>query len=267
MSEERPEITVTCLRSARQALGYFSQRRSALRLSRRITRRDREAMIKVARLARTWFEHHGRSFPWRSKGVPIYRHIVCEVLLQRTKAESVAKLYVRLFSLYPDWASLAVADLTSLEDTLRPLGIWKRRAAVLKALGNNIVEHAGLPRGSEEISALPGVGQYVQNAILLFRDHANVPLIDSNMVRIVERVTRTRLLEDYRYDSWLQGLCEILVSGIDPITTNWAILDIGAMHCRQRAPLCESCPIGSCCNYAFRRHKIGSSLAIQNRSD
>ena len=40
-----------------------------------------------------WFETHGRSFPWRSPESSVFEKVLTEILLQRTKAETVARNY------------------------------------------------------------------------------------------------------------------------------------------------------------------------------
>ncbi len=54
-----------------------------------------------------WFEHHGRSFPWREPVRSSYELVVAEILLQRTIAAGVARAFPGLFARYPTWAAMA----------------------------------------------------------------------------------------------------------------------------------------------------------------
>lgn len=70
-----------------------------------------------------WFKRNGRHFPWRNKSATNYELIVSEVLLQRTKAETVAKFYHRFMNRYPSWKKLAEASEAELQEFLKPLGL------------------------------------------------------------------------------------------------------------------------------------------------
>jgi A/G-specific adenine glycosylase len=44
-----------------------------------------------------WYYSNGRKFYWRKKGLSNYQYVIAEVLLQRTKAETVAAFYLTLY--------------------------------------------------------------------------------------------------------------------------------------------------------------------------
>ncbi|MCS3902194.1 A/G-specific adenine glycosylase [Methylohalomonas lacus] len=173
-----------------------------------------------------------------------------EILLQRTRAANVAAFYDDFFSHYPDWYSLTNADSEGLESFLRPLGIWRRRTATLVNLANAIMEMDGrVPHDRVEIEKLPGVGQYVANAIQLLAAGTPAPLLDAGMARVLERYFGPRTLADIRYDKYLQDLAWRVVSCDKAIEVNWGILDLSAVLCKNREPLCSQCPLKKGCNY------------------
>ena len=89
-----------------------------------------------ARFRRTlsrWGALNRRSFPWRETDDP-FRILVAEVLLQRSRGVTVAKVFERLFSRWPDAEHLARARVDSIESVIRPLGLVSR-ATKLRALG------------------------------------------------------------------------------------------------------------------------------------
>lgn len=200
-----------------------------------------------------WAREHGRHFPWRRAGEPLYRLVVTEVLLQQTKAETVATVYDQLFAKYPNWRSLASADLDELTTLLRRTGLWRRRPARLIAFAQRMNELGGqLPKTREELEELPCVGQYVASAALLFQGVSNEPLLDVGMARVLERFFGPRKLADIRYDPYLQVLARNAVACEEAVDTNWAILDLSALICRPKAPRCEICPVREVCRYRRR---------------
>lgn len=209
-----------------------------------------------------WFQTKGRSFPWRREGQSKYRLVVSEVLLQRTRAGTVAGIYAKFFAAYPSWRRLAEAEADSLKECLRPLGLWRRRAIGLVALAKAVRRNRGrLPSDRSEIERLPGVGQYIANAIELVCSNTPAPLLDVNMARVLERYFGPRTMADIRYDPYLQRLAWRVVNCPESSSLNWAILDLAAEVCLPRAPKCCSCPLKAGCKYAR-----GISVARDDRS-
>ena len=62
----------------------------------------------------------------------VWKILVACILHNQTSRKQVDKVYPTLFSIYPDASSMAVADIESLADLLRPLGLYNRRARSLK---------------------------------------------------------------------------------------------------------------------------------------
>lgn len=212
-----------------------------------------------------WFEVHGRCLPWRDEDASTYQKICVEVLLQRTRAETVAGIYYAFFKRFPNWASIAATPRTELEEYLKPIGLWQRRAISLQGLAAYAAERNGtFPADARGHVAIPGVGQYVSNAILLFQHGQQRPLLDVNMVRFLERYQRPRLLADIRYDPWLQSAAAWLVKCSVSTRLNWAVLDHAALVCKARQPVCGQCPMRGSCNWARGRHERDGNPPVFN---
>ena len=212
-----------------------------------------ESTIKLfQRLVLEWYNKHGRQFPWRNKSASCYRRIVAEVLLQRTKAETVAAFFPGFIRKYPSWKKLSLATKRELGVSLQPLGLWKRRSSSLFRLAREMARRRGrFPRIREEIESLPNVGQYIANAIQLFCHGEPRPLLDSNMARVLERFFGPRKLADIRYDPYLQALAKACVECDDPASMNWGILDFAALVCRQGMLRHDTCPLSSSCRFVM----------------
>lgn len=145
----------------------------------------------------TWFCSNGRSFPWRDVGRTGYEILIAEILLQRTNATKVAQIYNTFLENYPSWAILANADFEELKSFLNPLGLWLQKALVFQSLSRLMKEREGsLPSSRSELEQLPGVGQYIANAILLALYKQPEPLLDINVARVLERFFGPRKLAD-----------------------------------------------------------------------
>jgi A/G-specific adenine glycosylase len=105
------------------------------------------------------------------------------------------------------------------------------------------------PTKREEIESLPGIGQYIANAIEVFCSNKRRPLLDVNMARVLERYFGPRKLADIRYDPYLQKLAHDVLPRKKIKEFNWAILDFGALVCKARNPACNNCSLAKKCKF------------------
>jgi A/G-specific adenine glycosylase len=198
-----------------------------------------------------WFRREGRMFPWRDKSASHYVLAISEILLQRTRAETVAAFFPRFAKRFPGWNYLARASDEELQAFLEPIGLWRRRADSLRALAQEMQSRRGrFPATRDEIEELPGIGQYIASAVLLFCHGLREPMLDVNMARVLERCFAPRKLADIRYDPWLQSLARRVTNHKQAVEINWAILDLASKVCLTRQPTCNVCPLRACCRYA-----------------
>jgi len=181
-----------------------------------------------------WFENNGRDFPWRKGKKTVYHVIIAEILLQRTKAATVAKYYPVFLETYPNWKKLGLANE---DDILKPLGLHVQRAKRLFKLSREMKIRGGrFPKIRSEIEQMPMIGQYIANAFELLVQNKKTPLLDVNMARLL-------------HDPYLQELSYRVVNMDDPKTINWAILDYAQLVCKARKPLCHNCSLSKRCKH------------------
>jgi A/G-specific adenine glycosylase len=195
-----------------------------------------------------WFETSGRTFPWRERRDP-YRVLIAELLLQRTRADLVLPLYEKFLYRYPDPAALAHARPEEVADFLRPLG-FVHRSRRLPALAQALLERHGgtVPRSKTSLLALPGVGMYVANAVLAVAFNERRPLLDPNVVRLIDRFfgfgsPKARP----RDDPAVWAFVETLLPRRSAPEFGLALIDLGALVCRPRRPRCPLCPLRARC--------------------
>jgi A/G-specific adenine glycosylase len=212
---------------------------------------SRQVAAKARRALLTWYAAHGRDFPWRKDEATLYQLVLAELLLQRTRAETVAAFFDEFTLRFPTWESITASTVDEIGAFLKPIGLWRRRAASLRALAQVMVTRSGeFPRSRTEVESLPAVGQYIANAIQLFSGGRAEPLLDVNMARVLERLFGPRKLVDIRDDPHLQSVSRAVVRGKQAARLNWAILDLAAKVCTIRNPRCGECPLKRMCRYA-----------------
>jgi len=211
-----------------------------------------ERVVRFRMAVMHWYEGNGRVFPWRHASATVYTKVVAEVLLQRTRADAVARVFKQFIVSFSNWCMLAESSEDELQQFLKPLGLWRRRATALHRFATEMCRrHGRFPKVRTEVEGIPAVGQYVANAIFLFAHGQREPLIDVNMARVLERYFEPRVKADIRFDEYLQLTARKVVNCDAAATVNWAILDLAALLCHSRNPRCIQCPLARGCR--FRR--------------
>lgn len=198
----------------------------------------------------SWFQVNGREFPWRNEAVTSYELILSEILLQKTKAESVAKYYNTFFKQFPTWESLSHASIDELAELLKPLGLYNHRAKRIYKIAQEYKSNSGvLPQSTTSLQESNLSTVYISNAYKLFLLNKRAALIDVNMSRVLRRYFLNREFKDIRNDKIVQELAHEVVNVKDCKELNWAILDYGALVCKASKPLCNKCNLNLNCDY------------------
>jgi A/G-specific adenine glycosylase len=198
-----------------------------------------------------WEREHGRSFPWREHRSP-YKVLITEVLLRRTTASAVSRIYEKFLELYPTIYDLAQANEERLEGLLSSIGYHKKRTKILKDIAVFVVEkyQGKIPRSTKDLLAIPHVGSYIAGAVRSFGYGISAPIVDSNVERIIKRVFFGSQQTDVSFRDIL-NIAKILLPKHDHQTYNYGLLDLGALICKYGSPRCSPCPLKPICDYCM----------------
>jgi len=203
-----------------------------------------------------WHKLHKSYFPWREATDP-YKILIAELLLRKTTRNQVDRVYSKFIMKYPNLVALTSADVSELEKILRPLGIQIKRAKLLKDSADFILRNFNgkIPTKRNDLLSIPGVGFYVANAVLCFAYNKDVPLVDTNTIRVVERFFGIRSKKKRaRTDPELWKTVEKLIPKSKAKKFNLAMLDFAAKICTAKNPKHEICPVNKYC--VFYRNLI-----------
>jgi A/G-specific adenine glycosylase len=173
-----------------------------------------------------WHAEHRRDLPWRRTRDP-YLVLVSEVMLQQTQVPRVVPRYLGWIARWPSAAALAAAPRGEVIRAWQGLG-YNRRAVNLHRAAR-IVAERGWP---DDLTELPGVGQYTAAAVRRFAFGESVLPMDTNVRRVVGRTG----------------------SEFGPEAAE-ALMDLGATVCLARIPRCGECPLAAACPSRGRRYE------------
>ena len=184
-----------------------------------------------------WYTAHGRhDLPWRETLDP-WAILVSEVMLHQTQVPRVAAVFDDFLDRFPTPEAMATAGAGDVITAWGRLGYPRRARRLWEAAG--VITRDGWP---DDLTVLPGVGRYTAAAVRAQAEDADLPAIEVNIRRVVERVEGKRLTGREaeaamtRVGRPLHGRDRLL-----------ALMDVGAMLCRPRDPRCKECPLRRRC--------------------
>ena len=198
--------------------------------------------VLIRRKLVRWYERNQRALPWRRTADP-YAIWVSEIMLQQTRVAAVIPYYERFLKRFPKVQDLAKASETDVLSLWSGLGYYSRARNMQKA-ASEIVAKGGFPRDHGSIRELAGVGDYTAAAVASIAFGLPHATIDGNVRRVVMRLTG-----DAGAD--IVAAANGLLDKKDPGQWNQAMMELGAVVCLPREPLCSGCPVSGECQ-AYR---------------
>ncbi|MCV7092919.1 MULTISPECIES: A/G-specific adenine glycosylase [Mycobacterium] len=195
-----------------------------------------------------WYDRSRRDLPWRAADVTAWQILVSEFMLQQTPV-------ARVLPIWPDWVrrwpTPSATAAASAADVLRAWGKlgYPRRAKRLHECATVIArDHDDVvPDDVDALMTLPGVGSYTARAIACFAYRRPVPVVDTNVRRVVARAVHG--LADAGAPSAARDHADVAALLPDDERApqfSIALMELGAIVCTARAPRCGLCPLDRC---------------------
>ncbi len=195
-----------------------------------------------------WFARHQRQLPWRNTGNP-YHIWVSEVMLQQTRVKTVIPYYLKFIEYFPDISSLAYADEQEVLKLWEGLGYYARARNLHKAAKSVAKQHnARIPSDWQTFRKLPGVGDYIASAVQSIAFNAPYSVTDGNVKRVIARLFQAE--EEVNHSKtalFYARTAQNLLDTEHPGMFNQAMMELGAMICTPKHPLCCQCPVEKFC--------------------
>jgi A/G-specific adenine glycosylase len=207
---------------------------------------ERDPMIDSTELL-AWYEREQRDLPWRRPSVSPWQVLVSEFMLQQTPVARVEPIWLDWVARWPTPSATAAA---SAADVLRAWGKlgYPRRAKRLHECAVAIAaeHHDEVPSDVETLLSLPGIGAYTARAIACFAYRQRVPVVDTNVRRVVARAVHGRADAAASSSRDLADVDVLLPNDDDAPRFSVALMELGATVCTARSPRCGICPLSVC---------------------
>jgi A/G-specific adenine glycosylase len=140
-----------------------------------------------------WYNRARRDLPWRDPSVSAWQIMVSEFMLQQTPVARVLPVWENWVARWPTPSATAAASAADAVRAWGKLGYPRRAkrlhecAAVIARDHNDVV-----PDDVDVLLTLPGVGTYTARAVACFAYRQAVPVVDTNVRRVVARAVHGR---------------------------------------------------------------------------
>ncbi len=157
-----------------------------------------------------------------------------------------------LFDRFPTAEDMANADVSEIEELVRPCGLYRMKAQNIKDASVMLVKDFGgeLPRDMESLLRLPGVGRKIAN--LLLGDVFGLPAVvcDTHCIRICGRFGMYP--ESLRDPNKIEVILRELLPNGDGGDFCHRIVLFGREVCTARGYSCTDCPLCDLCAHGIK---------------
>ena len=203
-----------------------------------------------------WYDNNKRELPWRKKNSQIKREyytLVSEFMLQQTQVTTVIPYFNNFIKNIPNLTALSKINESKLLKYWEGLGYYSR-VKNLKKTANIVKENFNgrLPRTIDELKLLPGIGDYTANAIMAIAFNKSFIPLDGNIERVIKRLLNLKLISQVSKENLIKQK-KILGASIRGSDYAQALMELGALICKPKNPLCFKCPVKRNCK-SFRNN-------------
>tara|TARA_E500000178_G_scaffold348565_1_gene403886 strand:- start:1046 stop:1903 length:858 start_codon:yes stop_codon:yes gene_type:complete len=164
-------------------------------------------------------------------------------MLQQTQVITVIPYFKRFIKNIPNLKALSITQDSKLIKLWEGLGYYSR-ARNLKKTAQILVEHFNekMPENFEDLKSLPGIGEYTASAILAIAFNKPYIPVDGNVERVLKRYLYLKKGKEIEKNNLIK---KKNIFGISLRSRDYAqaLMELGALICKPKNPLCYQCPI------------------------
>ena len=207
-----------------------------------------------------WYDYNKRILPWRKKcsqKKKEYFTLVSEFMLQQTKVSTVIPYFNNFIKDIPNLETLAKINDTKLLRYWEGLGYYSRVKNLKKTAKIVVSKYKKkLPNTLDELKKLPGIGEYTARAILAIAFNKPYIPMDGNIQRVIKRLLNLKSETEISKENLIKKK-KILGTSDRPGDYAQALMELGALICKPKKPLCKECPlIKNCKSYKKQDFEI-----------
>jgi len=216
-----------------------------------------------------WYDNNKRILPWRKKcsqKKKEYFTLVSEFMLQQTQVTTVIPYFNNFIEDIPSLNFLAKASEKKLLKHWEGLGYYLR-AKNLKKTAKIVVSKykTKLPNTLDELKKLPGIGEYTARAILAIAFNKPYIPMDGNIERVIKRLLNLKSEREINKENLIKKK-KILGTSNRSGDYAQALMELGALICKPKKPLCKECPLTKNCK-SYKKQDFEIAVKSKKKID
>lgn len=175
-----------------------------------------------------------------------YQLLIAVVLSAQSTDKRVNSVTPIIFSKYKTLEELKNASLEDLEEIIRPVGSFRKKAQYVKGIATRLVDEfdGKVPVDREVLESFPGVGRKTVNVFFAEFYHYPAIAVDTHVERVSKRL-KLAFLKDSVLDVERKLMKKVPKE-------RWAKFHLqmvlfGRYYCKAVKPLCKDCPLKEYC--------------------
>ncbi len=172
-----------------------------------------------------------------------WRLLIMSRLSAQCTDKKVNTVSVSLFERFPTPKSMAEAELSDIEEIIRPCGLYRMKAKNLRDSSRMLLEDFGgqLPSDMDALLSLPGVGRKIANLLRGDVFGYGGIVTDTHFIRICGRLGFYP--ESEKSPQRIERIFTPLLPTEEQSDFCHRIVMFGREICKAQSPECEACPL------------------------
>ncbi len=194
-------------------------------------------------------KEHVRADCALESGADPWKLLVMARLSAQCTDARVNAVCAELFKKYKNAAEMAACDIHELEEAVKSCGLYRTKAANLKAMSEIIISEYGgeVPSDMDALLSLPGVGRKIANLIRGDLYGLGGIVADTHCIRICGRLGFYP--ETLKDAVKVEKILDPLIPKEEQTEFCHRIVWFGRDVCSARSPRCQGCPLSGLCDH------------------
>ncbi|MAK12464.1 MAG: hypothetical protein CMI73_02190 [Candidatus Pelagibacter sp.] len=209
--------------------------------------------LSISKKILAWYKKYQRDLPWRkfkSQKDRHYKVLLSEYMLQQTQVKTAIPYFNNFYKNINTIQKLSKTHQSKVNKLWEGLGYYRRAKFLLET--SRIISkkyNSKLPMNYDDLIKLPGIGDYTAKALLSIGHDKSEIGIDGNVSRVVSRLF---LVKDKKK---IQYYVNKLKVKKNPSSLMQGIMELGALICKPKNPLCIDCYLKDDCKFKYNTFK------------
>lgn len=173
-----------------------------------------------------------------------YELVIAVCLSAQTTDKRVNQVTEILFKKYDNLEKLKNADIKDIEEIIKPIGTYRKKAVFVKDIANSLYEIGYVPNDRNFLENLNGVGRKTANVVLSELYNAPYIAVDTHVARISKRLGLASKNDDVLKIE--KKLSKKIPDELKHKLHHQLVL-FGRYYCKAINPKCETCKLKNIC--------------------